>query len=62
MLLRLILPVVKAWPAITVGVSHSTVVTLCAASSRRSSVPKSANCPGVGAALTRWQKLSSPPA
>ena len=59
---RVILPVVNAWPAITVGVSHNTVVTFCAASWRRSRVPKSVNWPFVGVALTRWQKLSSPPA
>ena len=59
---RVILPVVNAWPAITVGVSHSTVVTFCEASWRRSSAPKSVNWPLVGVALTRWQKLSSPPA
>ena len=62
MLLRVILPVVKACPAITVGVSHSTTETFCATISRRSSVPNSANCPAVGVPLTRWQKLSSPPA
>ena len=62
MLLRLILPVVKAWSWMTVGVSHSTTVTFCATIAPRSSVPPSPNCPGVGVALTRWQKLSSPPA
>ena len=33
---RLIWPVVKAWPPMTVGLSHSTTPTLRAASARRS--------------------------
>ncbi len=44
MLLRVILPVVKACPWITVGVSHSTTDTFCATIALRSSVPPSPNC------------------
>ena len=46
MLLRLILPVVKACPPITTGDSHSTSLTFCLAISRRSSIPKSLKSPG----------------
>ena len=59
---RLICPVVKAWPATTVGARTEPSRPSGRPSARRSSVPKSVNWPATWVGLRRWQKLSSPPA
>ncbi len=60
-LVRAILPVVKAWPRITVGCSQVTTFTRYFSRSRRSSTPQSVKCPGVAVAFLRTQNRSSPP-
>ena len=61
MLVRGTAPVVKAWPAMTIGSSDKTGSTFSDLSLRRSSAGlKSAKLPS-GWRERRWQKTSSPP-
>lgn len=54
------IPVVNAWPSMTIGISDSTGCARAAFKSRRSSMPNDWNVPS-SCFCTRRQKASSPP-